>query len=126
MMQNLRDRLLGLLDELSCRLSFFFHRLKSSVPASPIPARELIRGTSHQMIVVTPPDTEMFREAMFILQDDYMRRTSPREELLREAQEAAEEYAGRFVRPQQRRSLWPELLLPLLTALGGFVLGLVM
>ena len=104
MIQNIRDSLLNLLDEISCRVSFFFSR-KSSVPSVRAPQQEVIRGTSHNIILVTSPDPEIFREAMFILQDDYMRRPSVgKEELLRQARDAAENYALRFVPPARDTS----------------------
>lgn len=121
MMQNIRDSLLNLLDEISCRVSFFFSR-KSSVPSVRASRQEVIRGTSHNIILVTSPDPEIFREAMFILQDDYMRRPGVgKEELLRQARDAAENYALRFVPPARDKRPWALYLLPAFTGALGYL-----
>ena len=122
MIQNLRDRLLSFFDELSCRLGFFFHRLRTPRISPPSPRQEVLRGTSHSIIVVTTPDPEIFREAMFILQDDYLRRPGAgKEELLRQARDAAEDYALRFVPAVSKKKPWLLYLLPAFTGALGFL-----
>lgn len=122
MMQNIHDRILNFFDELSCRAGFFFHRLRTPAPKSSLPRQEVIRGTSHSIIVVTPPDPEIFREAMFILQDDYMRRSDAgKEDLLRQARDAAEDYTLRFVPPVKKSRPWLLYLLPAFTGALGFL-----
>lgn len=127
MMQHIRDRVLNFLDEAGCRLSFFFYRLKRSAAPAPYTRSEPIRGTSHNVILVTPPDTEIFREALFILRDDYMRRSDTgREELLRQARAAAESCAGKYIPPRPKRPSLLVVLLPVLTAALGFAVGRIM
>lgn len=121
-MQRFKDRLYDAYDELCCRVSFFFHRLTVNRRA-PVPRREVIRGTSHSIIVVTPPNPEMFREAMFILSDEYMRSSSGSEALLRQAKLAAEKYAGQFVPPPSGGNAL-SVIVPILSACLGFALGL--
>ena len=122
MMQNIRDRILNFFDALSCRAGFFLHRLRTPASKIPPPRQDVIRGTSHSIIVVTPPDPEIFREAMFILQDDYMRRSNlGKEELLRQARDAAEDYTLRFVPPVKRSRPWLLYLLPAFTGALGFL-----
>ena len=121
-MQNLRDKILNFFDDVSCRAGFFFHRLRTPAPKSLAPRQEIIRGTSHSIIVVTPPDPEIFREAMFILQDDYMRSSrAGKEELLRQARDAAEEYTLHFVPPVRSSRPWLLYLLPAFTGALGFL-----
>lgn len=121
-MQNIRDKILNFFDDISCRTGFFFHRLRTPAPKSFAPRQEIIRGTSHSIIVVTPPDPEIFREAMFILQDDYMRSSrAGTEELLRQARDAAEEYTLRFVPPVRSSRPWLLYLLPAFTGALGFL-----
>lgn len=121
MIQNLKDKLLGFFDELSCRVSFLLSRKRRQPPVR-APRSEVIRGTAHNIILVTSPDPEIFREAMFILQDDYMRRPGiGKEELLRQARDTAENYVLRFVPPDKGRRR-PELyLLPAFTAALGYL-----
>lgn len=122
MMQNIRDRLLNFFDDIACRLGFFLHRLCTPRTRASVPRQEVLRGTSHNMIVVTTPDPEIFREAMFILQDDYMRRPGAgKEELLRQARDAAEEYANRFVPAVSKQRPWILYLLPAFTGALGFL-----
>ena len=121
-MQHFKDRLYDAYDELCCRVSFFFHRLTVNRRA-PVPRREVIRGTSHSIIVVTPPNPEMFREAMFILSDEYMRGSGGSEALLRQARQAAEKYTDQFVPPQRGGSAY-FVIVPILSAALGFALGL--
>ena len=121
-MQNLRDRLYDIYDELCCRISFFFHRLRCT-RRCPKTKRAVLRGTAHNMISVTPPDTEMFREALFILQDDYMRLSGDSEALLREAKEAAEHFTAKFSPPETEPLPRLVFILPILTAALGFFLG---
>ena len=122
MMQRFRDRVYFYFDDLCCRISFFFHRLHGSKRVAE-PENDIIRGTAHNIIVVTPPEPEVFREVMFILRDDYMRSSLTKEALLQQAADAAGEYASRYCSSAGRRQRVPVLLLPILTAALGFVLG---
>ena len=121
-MQNLRDRLYDLYDELCCRVSFFFHKLRGS-RRRPMSRGAVLRGTAHSIISVTPPDTEMFREALFILQDDFLRGAGETKELLQQAREAAERFSAQYVPPEREKLSPLALVLPVLTAAAGFLLG---
>lgn len=82
--------------------------------------REVIRGVSEQVIRVRVPVPGVFREALFFLHEEYLRRGDlSREELLRQAMAAAEGY----LRPcggEETAPWWPKPLLMLL----GLALGL--
>ncbi len=72
-----------------------------------------VRGTVSGVIVVKAP-APCFREALFILRDEYLGEgTQSRDALLRQAREAAASYTGPASPPPPRRFLW---LLPLLAA----------
>lgn len=83
--------------------------------------REVLKGSAEQVIRVRVPVPGIFREAVFFLHEDYLRRGDlSREELLRQARRAAEDYARPFL-PEKRRTywwLWPLLLL------AGLVIGI--
>lgn len=84
-------------------------------------ARPALRGAAERVIRVREPVPGLFREAVFFLQEDLLRRPPPgREELLRQARAAAEDYLRPFYPP--RRGL-PRWLIPAAPALG-FLLGL--
>ena len=54
-----------------------------------------MKGISRTAVVVKPSGGEVFEEAIFIVREDYLRsRENGREELLREAERAAEAYAA--------------------------------
>ena len=75
-----------------------------------------VRGTVSNLIVVKNP-APCFREALFILRDDYL--TDPnrdREALLRQAREAAASFTGV---PPRRPKRWLWALVPLLAVLLG-------
>ena len=71
-------------------LRSFFARLRRDVPR-----REVIRGTADRVIRVTEPVPGVFREAIFLLREDYLRRDGGEQRLLREARQAAVEYLRR-------------------------------
>ena len=62
---------------------------------------EVIKGTASRVIVVKSPDPEIFREAFFILRDDYFSdRGISQAELLRQARQSAEGYVSAHVPPR--------------------------
>ena len=76
----------------------------------------VVRGNMRRVIVVEPPDP-MFSEAMFILRDDYFQTPGlSRQELLRQAQNVAQDFVGRAEPPEPRRTILP-------TAMSVFALG---
>lgn len=85
--------------------------------------REVIRGTAEQIIRVRVPVPGLFREAVFFLHEDVLRRSDlSREELMRQARRSAEEYLRPLI-PERKTKHW---LLPLLVLAGmslGFGLG---
>ena len=69
--------------------------------------REVIRGSAGNVIIVKSPNTEYFKEAIFILCDDlFARRGVDRKQLLRQARRAAFEYVSERVPPRDLRALW--------------------
>lgn len=79
-------------------------------PAKRKRAGQPIKGNIQNVIVVKPQN-RMFSQAMFILNDDYVRQSSlSSQELLRQAREAAGEYVG-FMQPQQVTGAWLKVLL---------------
>ena len=76
----------------------------------------VVRGNMRRVIVVEPPDP-MFSEAMFILRDDYFQTPGlSRQELLRQAQNAARDFVGTAVPREPGRPIFP-------TAMSIFALG---
>ena len=79
-----------------------------------------VKGTMGRVIVVREP-APCFREALFVLRDDWlMDPQRDREELLREAREAAAAFSGAgSPPPPRRRLLWllPVLMLAALVCL---------
>ncbi len=79
--------------------------------------REVISGTTGNVIVVKSPNAAYFKEAIFILCDDpFTRRGVSAQELLQEARRAAAEYVGERV-PQRTTFYLTHLLAFLLGAL---------
>ena len=63
---------------------------------------EVIKGTASRVIVVKSPDPGIFREAFFILRDDYFsNRGISQEELLRQARQAARRTKGGGLRARR-------------------------
>ena len=63
--------------------------------------REVIRGSAGNVIIVKSPNTEYFKEAIFILCDDlFTRRGVNRAQILREAQQAAWGYTAERTPPR--------------------------
>ena len=76
----------------------------------------VVRGNMRRVIVVEPPDP-MFSEAMFILRDDYFQTPGlSRQELLRQAQNAAQDFVGTAAPREPGRPIFP-------TAMSIFALG---
>ena len=69
--------------------------------------REVIRGSAGNVIIVKSPNTEYFKEAIFILCDDlFARRGVSSRELLDEARRAAEDCCGELVPPRDLTPWW--------------------
>ena len=112
MMQRLRHRAGDLLSALRFSLSA---RRREAV-SNRRETLPVVRGNMRRIIVVEPPDP-MFSEAMFILRDDYFQTPGlSRQELLRQAQNAAQDCVGPAAPPEPRRPIFP-------TAMSIFALG---
>ena len=75
------------------------------------PATARVKGCMKNVIVLKPPDP-MFREAVFILRDDYLMGDElNRQELLLQARAAAQSYVDTLVPPRRRSVLIPTLVL---------------
>ena len=74
-------------------VSAFFARRRERRPESS--EKEVIQGSAGNVIIVKSPNTEYFKEAIFILRDDlFARRGVDSRQLLRQAREAAREYVS--------------------------------
>ena len=101
----------GFMGALREGLSLFFARPRSRKENR---EKEVIRGSAGNVIIVKSPNTEYFKEAIFILCDDlFTRRGVDRKQLMREAKEAAFSYVSDCVPPKSSgflRFLVPFLL----------------
>lgn len=69
--------------------------------------REVIQGCAGNVIIVKSPNTEYFKEAIFILCDDPLARQGvERQQFLREARRAARAYTAEHVPPRDLTPLW--------------------
>ena len=69
--------------------------------------KEVIQGSAGNVIIVKSPNTEYFKEAIFILCDDlFTRRGVTRQQLLREARRAARDYCDEHTPPRDLTALW--------------------
>ncbi len=86
--------------------------------------REVIKGACEPVIRVRVPVPGVFREAVFFLHEDFLRREDlSREELLRQARRSAEDYLRPLI-PEKKPVSW--LTYPLVLLVGtvlGFGLG---
>ena len=68
--------------------------------------REVIRGSAGNVIIVKSPNTEYFKEAIFILCDDlFTRQGVNRSQILREARQAALSYTAAHTPPRSHAAL---------------------
>ena len=120
MRYRIRD---GFLD-LCGAVSAWYRGVCSRFRQGPSGRTEVIKGTASRVIVVKSPDPGIFREAFFILRDDYFsNRGISQEELLRQARQAAEGYvSSRLPQSPPRRSTGKLILL--LAALAAAVIVL--
>lgn len=108
MMERLRERLWNLRQSI-CK------KRKGKAGSAPI------KGNM-QNIIVVKPQNKMFSQAVFVLSDDYMRQSRlSSQELLRQAQEAAGEFAPVML-PRKRAASALKIILILLVC-AAFLLG---
>ena len=94
-------RFMGALKE---RLSLLFARPRSR---KEFREKEVIRGSAGNVIIVKSPNTEYFKEAIFILNDDlFARRGVDGKQLLRQARQSARAYVSERVPPRDLQALW--------------------
>ena len=106
-------RFMGALRE---RLSLFFARPRSRKEKK---QKEVIRGSAGNVIIVKSPNTEYFKEAIFILCDDlFTRRGVNSAQILREAQQAAWGYTAAHT-PQRSVTVLTRVLYFLLGTVAG-------
>ncbi len=81
--------------------------------------KEVIQGSAGNVIIVKSPNTEYFKEAIFILCDDlFTRRGVNRAQILREAQQAAWGYTAAHT-PQRSVTVLTRVLYFLLGTVAG-------
>ena len=81
--------------------------------------KEVIQGSAGNVIIVKSPNTEYFKEAIFILCDDlFTRRGVSRAQILREAQRAAWGYTDAHT-PQRSVTILTRVFYFLLGAVAG-------
>ena len=83
----------------------------------------MIKGMSRRVIMVQSPDPELFENAIFILRNEAFAKGTEPEDILKQAQQIADEYV-RTNLEKKKRKLSP-LIYTLAGALcGGGILGL--
>lgn len=71
-----------------------------------LPVSEIMRGTAHRVIVVKSPDEKIFKEAVFILRDDYFASKRSERELMREALRCAGNFTAAAVPKRKKVPYW--------------------
>ena len=71
----------------------------------------MVKGTSRQVIVVRPPERGLFEQAIFLIRDGALPRQGVTEEdILKEANAAADTYLHRRMERKNRITLWRGML----------------
>ena len=97
--------MIGRLKEAMRSAVAFISRRRGSCPDDG--EKEVIQGVAGNVIIVKSPNTEYFKEAIFILCDDlFTRRGVTRQQLLREARRAARDYCDEHTPPRDLTALW--------------------
>ena len=63
----------------------------------------MVKGVSRRVIVIKSPDKNIFEEAIFIVREDALRKGVTRDELVREAQQVANEYLSSNRKKKQKK-----------------------
>ena len=70
----------------------------------------MVKGVARRVVVVKSTDPKQFEQAIFLLREDALSADTPEEQVLRQAQQAANEYLQQSVpRGRGRRFLTPVL-----------------
>ena len=75
----------------------------------------MVNGVARRVVVVKSPDPKQFEQAIFLLREDVISNEAPEEQVLRQAQQVANEYLRQSA-PQRKTR---RFLLPALFALRG-------
>ena len=73
----------------------------------------MIKGMSRRVIMIDSPDPEIFENAIFIIRNDAFARGKAESDILRQAQQIADEYVKTNIEKKKRR------ISPALYALAG-------
>ena len=76
----------------------------------------MVKGVARRVIIVTSPEQDRFEKAFFLLCEDLPAAGDPEEEVLRQAQQAADAYLQRSSPQARRRRMVGPVLF---TLLGG-------
>ncbi|MBR2329179.1 MAG: hypothetical protein IKA58_04775 [Clostridia bacterium] len=83
----------------------------------------MIKGMSRRVIMVQSPDPELFENAIFILRNDAFDKGTEPEDVLKQAQQIADEYVRTNL--EKKKHMRSPLIYALAGALaGGGILGL--
>ena len=97
-----------------------WERLEAARPRE----RAGVRGLNRRIVIVPSPDPKVFEQAIFVVREDYLRESERKGgELLREAQDVAEDYLRDALGPAPRRRLWPLVILAAALVSVGLYLG---
>ena len=79
----------------------------------------MVKGVARRVVVVKSPDPKQFEQAIFLLREEAISGEAPEEQVLRQAQQVANEY----LRQAAPKSRMQRLLLPGLCTVAGAVLA---
>lgn len=82
----------------------------------------MIKGMSRRVIMVESPDPELFENAIFILRNDAFTKGAEPEDILRQAQQIANEYVKTNIE-KRKRKLPPALYVLTGALCGGGILA---
>ena len=77
----------------------------------------MIKGMSRRVIMVESPDPELFENAIFILRNEVFSKGTAPDDILKQAQQIADEYVRTNV--EKKRPRMSPMIYTLLGALGG-------
>ncbi|MBR2491607.1 MAG: translation initiation factor 2 [Ruminiclostridium sp.] len=69
----------------------------------------MVKGVARRVVVVKSPDPKQFEQAIFLLREDAISGEAPEEQVLRQAQQVANEYLRQTVPSRRWRFLTPAL-----------------
>lgn len=81
----------------------------------------MVKGSAKRVVVVDSPDRRFFEQAIFIVRSDAQKQGVTAAQLVEEARQVAQSYAGNGRRARRRERSWSGLAC---AALGGAATGL--